>query len=240
MFKSLLPPAVIVTLLSATAQAQPVSFLTEDYPPFNYRDGNQIKGAAADQIGQIMAGLGDYTIEIMPWARAYAQARTTPMNCVFATAHTAARDPLFKWVEPLLIDRNILIKHKGSAVTAATLDEAKAYTVGTWRDDSTEVLLRQFGFPKIDIATTMTVTLKKLMNDRIELMPMSELSYEKMVREGEPIERVAVLSQQPIGIACQPDFPEDLRRKMQAALDRQIADGTQKRIFLRYGMQLQN
>lgn len=231
---------LVVLGFSSAAGAQPVSFLTEEYPPFAYRDGVEIKGSTVDQVRRIMEGLGDYTIEVMPWARAYAQAQTTPMSCVFATAHTAERDTLFKWVQPLLIDRNLLVKHKGTDVAAATLEDAKRYSVGTWRDDYTETLLRQLGFPKIDVANSMTATFRKLLNDRIDLMPISNLYYGKLVRDGEPVEQVTVLSQQPLGIACQKDFPEELRLKMQAALDALIADGDQKQIFLQYGMQLDN
>jgi polar amino acid transport system substrate-binding protein len=41
-----------------------------------------------------------------------------------------------------------------------------------------------------------------------------------------------------MGIACEKSFPDDLRAKMQAALDKLIADGDQKKIFLKYGMNL--
>lgn len=236
----LLLPFLLVLSLSAVAQAQSVAFVTEEYPPFSYRDGDEVKGATVDQVRRMMEGLGDYTIEMMPWARAYAQAQTTKMSCALATAHTPERDPLFRWVQPLMIDRNILIKRRGAAVTARTLEEAKRYSVGTWRDDYSETLLRNLGFPKIDEATNITATLRKLMNDRIDLMPMSELYYAKLVKDGQPIERVTNLTEQPLGIACQKDFPEDLRQKMQAALDGLIADGTQKKIFLHYGMPLEN
>lgn len=159
MIKMLLP-LLIASHLTVTAEAQTVSFVTEEYPPFSYREGSDIKGAAVDQIKLLMRGLNDFTIDVVPWARAYSQARTTPMNCVFATAHTTERDALFKWVEPLLIDRNFLVKHTGTAVNAATLEQARQFSVGTWREDYTETLLRNLDFPKIDVATTMSATLK--------------------------------------------------------------------------------
>ncbi|MGO7204010.1 substrate-binding periplasmic protein, partial [Rhizobium ruizarguesonis] len=150
--KKLLLLACLV--LPCTAHAQTVTFATEDYAPFNYREGKEIKGATVEQVEKIMAAIGvDYTIEIMPWARAFSLARTAPMTCVFATAHNGARDPLFKWVEPLLIDRNILITRKGSDVTASNLDEAKKYTVGTQREDYTETILKEKGFTKLDVAS---------------------------------------------------------------------------------------
>lgn len=224
---------------AVAAQAQTVAFTTEEYPPFNYRDGKTAVGATVEQVRKIMADIGiDYSIEIMPWARAYAQALTAPMTCVFVAAHNEERDKLFKWVEPLLIDRNILIKHAGSPVTADTLDEARTYIVGTWREDYTEATLRRANFPRIDVGSDFKATLKKLMSDRIDLMPISEIYFDKLKKEGNAVEKVTVLSEQPMAIACQKDFPEDLRQRMQAALDRLIADGTQKQIFLKYGLHL--
>ncbi|MQB42434.1 transporter substrate-binding domain-containing protein [Rhizobium sp. ICMP 5592] len=226
------------SLLSA-ARAETVAFTTEEYPPFNYRDGKTAVGATVEQVRKVMADIGiDYSIEVMPWARAYNQAQTVPMTCVFATAHNEERDKLFKWVQPLLVDRNILIKHTGSSVTAATLDEARKYTVGTWREDYTEAALRQANFPRIDVASDFRATLKKLMSDRIDLMPISESYFDKLRKEGNAVEKVTVLSAQPMGIACQKDFPDDLLKRMQTALDSLIADGTQKRIFLKYGLHL--
>lgn len=225
--------------LLSVAQAETVIFTTEEYPPFNYREGKTPVGATVEQVQKVMADIGvDYTIEVMPWARAYTQAQTVPMTCVFATAHNGERDKLFKWVEPLLIDRNILIKHTGSSVTAATLDEARNYTVGTWRDDYTETTLRQEKFARIDIGSDFKATLKKLMSDRVDLMPISELYFDKLKKDGNAVERVAVLSEKPLGIACQKDFPDGLLKRMQTALDRLIADGTQKQIFLKYGLHL--
>ncbi|MDR7144336.1 ABC transporter substrate-binding protein [Rhizobium sp. BE258] len=225
-------------ILPAAASAQTVSFTTEDYAPFNYRDGKVIKGATVEQVEKVMADIGvDYTIEMMPWARAYTLAQSTPMTCVFATAHNGLRDPLFKWVEPLLIDRNILIKAKDSAVTADNLEEAKKYLVGTWREDYTETTLKEKGFPKLDVASDFNATMRKLLGGRIDMMPISELYFDKL-KQDQPLEMVTVLSSQPMGIACQKDFPDDLLRKMQASLDKLIADGTQKQIFLKYGLNL--
>ena len=225
--------------LLSTANAETVHFTTEEYPPFNYRDGKTAVGATVEQVQKVMADIGvDYTIDVLPWARAYNQALTEPLTCVFVTAHNDERDKLFKWVQPLLIDRNILIKHTGSKVAAATIDEAKKYLVGTWREDYTEAILRRANFPRIDVGSDFRATLKKLMSDRIDLMPISEFYFDKLKKEDNAVEKVTILSQQSMGIACQKDFPSDLQDRMQTALNALIADGTQTRIFLKYGLHL--
>ncbi|MDQ0562555.1 polar amino acid transport system substrate-binding protein [Rhizobium mesoamericanum] len=221
---------------STNALAAAVTLATEEYPPFSYRDGKAIKGASVEQVEKVMKDAGiEYKIEMMPWARAYALAQNTPLGCVFTTAHNAKRDPLFKWVEPLLVDRNILITKKGSGVAARDLEEARKYTVGTQREDYTEMTLKENGFSKLDIATDFNATLRKLLNGRIDMMPISEIYFGKLKTE-QPLEMVTVLSTQAMGIACEKNFPSDLLAKMQAALDKLIADGTQKAIFTKYGL----
>lgn len=138
MMKKLLLLACLA--LPSPANAQAVAFTTEDYAPFNYREGKVIKGATVEQVEKVMAAIGiDYTIEVMPWARAFSLARTAPMTCVFATAHNSARDPLFKWVEPLLIDRNILITRKVGRHSRQSRRGKKIYdrhpARGLYRDD---------------------------------------------------------------------------------------------------------
>ncbi|MEX2691787.1 substrate-binding periplasmic protein [Rhizobium mongolense] len=238
--KKLLLLAFLTLPCAAPAQSQTVNFTTEEYAPFNYRDGKVIKGATVEQVEKVMADIGvDYTMELLPWARAYSLAQSQPMTCVFATAHNALRDPLFKWIEPLLVDRNILITRKGSGVVANDLEASKKYTVGTQREDYTEMVLRQKGFTKLDIATDFNATLRKLLGGRIDMMPISELYFEKL-KADQPVEMVTILSSQPMGIACNRDFPSDLQVRMQTALDKLIADGTQKEIFLKYGLHLGN
>lgn len=236
MMKRLLLLALLCLPSFTSAGAATVSLLTEEYPPFSYRDGKAMKGASIDQIDTMMAAAGiGYTVEMMPWARAYSLAQTTPMTCVFTTAHNAKRDPMFKWVEPLLIDNNILITKSGSGISTMDLEEAKKYTIGTQREDYTETVLKEKGFAKLDVATDFNATLRKLLNGRIDMMPISEIYFDRLKTE-QPLEKVAVLSSQLMGIACEKGFPGDLLSKMQAALDKLIADGTQKAIFANYGL----
>ncbi len=234
--KRLLLSILLGLTASTHAIAAAVTLVTEEYPPFSYRDGKAIKGASVEQVEKVMKDAGiEYTIEMMPWARAYALAQNTPLSCVFTTAHNAKRDPMFRWVEPLLVDRNILITKTGSGVTAKNLEEAKKYTVGTQREDYTEMTLKENGFTKLDVATDFNATLRKLLNGRIDMMPISEIYFGKLKAE-KPLEEVTVLSTQPMGIACEKNFPDDLLAKMQAALDMLIAEGTQKTIFNKYGL----
>lgn len=228
----------LLALLTTTpvAQAQMLTFNTESYPPYAYRDGETLRGVNLDQIGELMQGTGtDHVIAMMPWARALALAETQKMQCVVAAARTPERESKFSWVSPILIDRSLLVARRGSNVKATSLSDAVKYSVGTQRGDYTEQVLRQHEFDRIDLSSDLNITLKKLLSGRIDLMPMSENVYDKLSKDGTPLEAVTLLTQQRIGIGCSKDVPVELIEHMQANLDRMIADGTQNRIFAQYG-----
>ncbi|MCC8932104.1 substrate-binding periplasmic protein [Rhizobium sp. 'Codium 1'] len=234
--------AIMLSLAAApVAAADTVHFTTEDYPPYNYREGDQIVGAGYDQLLLMMKEINiPYTIEMMPWARAIALAETEPMHCVFTAAHIPERDKKFKWVEPVAVGRNFMVSHRKSGITVGNIEEAKGYIVGTQRNDYTQTLLENEGFRKIDLATDLKLTLKKLQSKRIDLMPISEQHYIELQEKGEELEAQFVFSEQIFAIACNANFPQELLARMQGELDKLIADGTQAKIFDTYNLRYTN
>jgi polar amino acid transport system substrate-binding protein len=233
--------ASLFVFLATGAFAGPLKLVTEEYPPYSFREGAIIKGSSVDQVNLIMKSAGlDHTVEMMPWARALALAEKQPDHCVFTTTHNAERDPNFKWVEPLLSGRTLLIRKAGAPVNPQSVDEAKIFRVGTTRDDFTADILKAKEFQRIDLATDFNLTLKKLMLGRIDLMPIAEDYYVKLRRDGTEIEKVLVLSEQIYSIACNKAVPDEEIRKMQASLDKLIADGTQAALFKKYGLDIES
>jgi polar amino acid transport system substrate-binding protein len=229
--------SVFATLMVGTVRAETIHFVTENYPPFSFREGDQLKGTSVDLVNMIAKGSGiDDTIELMPWARALGLAMIEPGYCVFTTVHSAERDQKFKWVEPMLHSKTLLVRRAGASVKPKTLEEAKAYRVGTQRGDFTESILEEHHFPKIDLAADLDLTMKKLMNDRIDLMPLSDKYYDKLRREGVGVEAALTLAESTYSIACNKSIPDAVIGRMQSQLDRLIADGTRDRLFKQYGL----
>ncbi|MDQ0454509.1 substrate-binding periplasmic protein [Rhizobium paknamense] len=218
-----------------------LKFTTEDYPPYNFTENGTYKGVGYEQVVMMMQGIStSYTVEMMPWARAYALAETDPMTCVFTTAHIPEREGLFKWVEPLAVDRNIVVSRADAALRVKNIEEARSYSVGTQRDDYTQALLERNGFTKIDLAANLDLTIKKLESGRIDLMPISEKFLTKLQRDGHPLKGQFVLTEQKFAVACNKHVPDSLINQMQANLNAIIADGRQREIFVRYGMEVLN
>ncbi|WP_158006870.1 transporter substrate-binding domain-containing protein [Piscirickettsia litoralis] len=90
--------------------------ITEQYPPFNYKDTTkkagkkqQLTGIAVDILKQtyLNAGLklNLNDIKILPWSRGYYLAQQAHLtNMLFSTARTKEREDLFKWVGPIVAD----------------------------------------------------------------------------------------------------------------------------------------
>jgi len=227
--------ALTAVALLSPAQAADINLTTEEYKPFNYMDGDKITGFGAEQVFEVMnrAGL-TYEVEMAQWSRAIGLAEKEANYCVFTASHTAERDPKFVWVEPLNVDRTLLMKKSGSDVNPATIEDAKAFTVGTQSQDYTESLLQDQGFPKIDAAKNMETTLKKLDAGRIDLVAVSEAFYNSLKKDGKDVDIAVVLSETVLSMACNPGTNADNVKKMQDALKSMIDDGTQAAILAKY------
>lgn len=219
------------------AHAETLHFVTEEYAPFNFSKDGKITGIAVDQMNAITKAAGiDYTIEIMPWARAFATAEKQPMHCVFTTGYNRERAVRFVWVTPLLKDQMVLIRRKGDGKKNLTIIEARDLKVGSQRGDFAVEALDLIGFKNIDLAADIDLTIRKLLSGRIDLMPTSIKTYEKMVNDGLPVEKAMMLAGQVYGLACHKETPPDLVKRLQAELDKLILSGEQDRIFAAYGL----
>src|SRR3546814_1251204 len=119
------------------------------------------------------------------------------MTCVFTTAHTVDRNAQFKWVEPLLVERTLLIRAAGSGVDPADLAAATAYRTGTQTGDYTVELLQNAGFTDIDLARDLALTLQQLLSGRVDLMAVSESLLRRLQGPAVPVAEDAVRSEAP-------------------------------------------
>lgn len=217
--------------------ADSLHFVTEEYAPFNYSKDGKITGISVDQMEKVAKAAGiDYTLEIMPWARAFAMAENQPNTCVFTTGYNRERAERFVWVNPLLKDQMVLVKRQGGAHNGLTLAKALELKVGAQRGDFAVEALAILGFKDIDLAADVDITLGKLLSGRIDLMPTSIKTYKKLLKDGVPVEKAMLMDGQIYGLACNKQTPQDLIKGLQAELDKLILNGEQDRIFTAYGL----
>ena len=234
----------LVLLLSgplAMAGAQtPVTALyivTEYSPPTSMQEGDVVIGSATDKIREAMVRTAQpYSIELLPWKRAYLAALTRPDACVYSTTRTPEREQLFKWVGPTDEGDWILLGRADRQYRLQTLEDARALRIGTYNGDARDEFLRARGF-NVDPAPNDLINPKKLMMNRIDLWAAG-LRRGSAVLEMNgwtgKIVPVLTFNRVKLYLACNVAVPDATIERLNAALDAINKDGTARRLERKY------
>ncbi|XOV80460.1 MAG: substrate-binding periplasmic protein [Aestuariibacter sp.] len=162
-------------------------YLTEDYPPFNYRHDDQIAGISIDLLRAIWqrTGVQRQKIELLPWARAYHELKLYPNTVLFAVAKTQDREPMFKWACPIVSTRYVLFAQKASNIQIAHASELNMFTIGTIRADVGEQALLGLMEEPINILSNVTMrpNLELMDKGRVHMIAYDELAAPQMLSE---------------------------------------------------------
>lgn len=242
--------AIAVAAAALPAHSQTIddlTFITEDYPPFNFERDGRRQGIAVDLLAEMLALTGSKKtrddIKVWPWARGYETAQKEKNTLLFSTTRTEAREHLFKWVGPIIQSRIVLVAKKKHAIrlaTTADLDKAN-YKVGVVRDDIGEQLLARMGLGKerMVLANSGASLAKMLQAERINLWaygaPVIMWNLKELGFPADEYEEVYTLSEsQHYYYALNKDTDDRIVARLQAALEQVKANGTFNKIVARY------
>lgn len=159
--------AALASGLPTGSRAADIALVTEEYPPFNMTFNGSVTGLATEKVfAMFKEAEVTYTLQMLPWARAYNMALNQPNTCVFSTTETPERKPLFAWVGPLVDNDWVLIGREGDTYGVTTLEEAKAFKIGGYIGDATAEYMTSQGF-SVDLAPNDALNAQKLANGRI-------------------------------------------------------------------------
>jgi polar amino acid transport system substrate-binding protein len=179
-YKKLSILIVLLCLTSFPAMAQESwKIMTEELPPYNFKQDNQVHGISSDILLQLMTkndtSIQRKDIQLLPWPRAYTRVQNEPGTILFSTARTPQREKLFKWVGPITDLTIGLIALKKNNIQLRSLEDAKKYTIGTIRDGAPEQLVLKGGLMENDLdrIASPESNIKKLQAGRIDLFAFS-------------------------------------------------------------------
>ncbi|MDD5284550.1 MAG: transporter substrate-binding domain-containing protein [Desulfuromonadaceae bacterium] len=224
------------------AETFPLTFLTEENPPFHFTENGVLKGMAVEILYRIWENTGEprREITVMPWTRAYEAAQNTPGAVIFVTARLPEREKLFKWVGPITMSRLVLLTTRGNTIKLKSDDDIKKYRIGVLNNDVAELIMRKLGVPdeKLDMAPDHKSSVLKLMAGRIDMMVKGEKSLNEFLKGiGQNPEDFRVLRKVAgvqVCYAFNKDTPDRVIKRYQGALNALKADGTLNRIIKRY------
>ncbi len=226
--------------MAASAAATPAANLTittEDSPPYNMSEGGRVIGIGTDKVREIMARAEvAYTIELLPWKRAYDSALHFPDTCVYSTTRTPEREGLFKWVGPVAISEWVMYGRADRKYKLGTLEDARTLRIGTYNADVRDSYLRARGF-HVDTVSDDTLNPKKLLADRIDLWASGKFEGRAIVMHngwGDKLVPVLSFNKAELYLACNRAVPDALIERLNATLQAMGRDGTVKTLERKY------
>ncbi|MEX6502860.1 substrate-binding periplasmic protein [Pseudomonas zhanjiangensis] len=226
--------------LCAAVQAEPLRLYTEQYPPINYSENGQPTGLATEVVREIMRRTGQSApISVVPWARGYQQAQVRPNTGLFVTMRTAEREPLFKWVGPLVRSATGFYALRSAGVQIDSLAQARqARAIVVPRDWYSHQYLRAAGFANLYPVGEPLQMVRMLKRGRIQLMVLDNLSLATLLRRGGiavgEVELVYTFMHSDAYIAFSPQTDEALINRWQEELDDMKADGSFAAIYRKW------
>jgi len=187
MKKSMLMFLSVIFLLSNCEKKLPVEtenyrfnlqFITENYKPFNYLEGSQLKGLAPDLLREICASLNiPFKVSVLPWEEGYQLALNSSNAVLFSTVLNAGRKPLFKWAGPIASMDWVFYAASPSSITLNSLEDAKSVPrIGVLKDYASEQYLVREGFTNLVYVDNNVEAFDKLLKGGIDLFPSDKIT----------------------------------------------------------------
>lgn len=233
----ILRPILSAMLLCASLGAHAIDMVTEDDPPHNMQKGGKIVGVSTEKLEEAFkrAGIPSH-IALMPWARAYQSALQTPEICVYSTARTAEREPLFRWVGPVASMDWVLYARADNPVKVTRLEEVRKEAIGGYLQDVISVWLADQGY-RVDTVPNDDMNPQKLLNKRFNYWASSRPRATALLEKQALSARIVpalTFGHTDLYLACNPATPIDQIGKLNDALRQMNEDGTSARIEARY------
>ena len=151
----------ILPILATIVLSSPIdklTFVTEEYPPFNYTKDGKLLGENTQIIENILKIANSNqkveNILVLPWAIGYEMALTTPNTALFSTTKTTQRVPLFEWVGPLASHKTVLLAKK--SLSGQKLQDISSLKVVVIHKDAGAQLLENLPTKPKQIITAST------------------------------------------------------------------------------------
>lgn len=224
-------------LHGAASDLDRLTFITENYPPYNYLDEGELKGSSVEILKAILQYSGTDTdaadIRVLPWARGYDTTLLTPDTVLFSTTRTSAREDLFQWVGPLAAGRVVLLARKDSNISVANLEalQSSKFSMVVIGEDIGAQKLQEAGVnpARMHTAVNNESAMNMLVADRVSLWAYGEDVAHWLLRkhghDPEDFETVYVLSEDPLYFAINGDTDPAVVERLQQILDDLRAQG---------------
>lgn len=176
---------IVVTATDSIAQESKdqvlkIRVVTEDTFPIQYLENGKILGPSTELVRSVLNEANiPYSIEVLPWSRAYNTALTQPNTMIYSLARTEQREDLFQWIGSVMRLNYYLVGMESLKLfQPITLESLKKLKIGVIRDSATEQHLIALGFKNLYLVSKQSQSISMLKLGRIDLFPTNYSSFQ--------------------------------------------------------------
>lgn len=216
-------------LIVADLQADPLHVVTNDFPPFQIINGENVSGFTTEIVRHVLEGAGlKGEIKAYPWSRAYKMATKEPNTLIYSIVRSKDREKKFKWIGTIAPYNVYFWKlKKRKDIRIKKIEDAKKYLSGAMLNGSKANLLIKHGFiegKNLDLGDSDLDNFRKLYAGRIDLMLYDSVSFrytalqeKKDSSEVERLIKVEGISSE-LYLAASYETPDSVVRKLRSSL----------------------
>jgi polar amino acid transport system substrate-binding protein len=209
--------------------SEDLTFITEQYPPYNFQEDGKLQGISVDLIEKIWermdVDLNRSAIKLLPWTEGYQRTLNENNTVLFTTFRFPEREQLFKWVGPAASGRDVLLAKRDKNISIADQEDLKKYRIGAIKDDVAVQRLLNNGVKIEDLIleNTSKPIIEMLENGSIDAWAYNDLAGILLIQEtganASDYEIAYVLAHSDGYYAFNKDTPDSVVQSFQEALD---------------------
>jgi polar amino acid transport system substrate-binding protein len=219
-----------------------LTLLTEENPPFNYTANGKLTGLMTQLVVETVKRANvPYTIEVLPWNRAYTRAQAEKDTCLFATARLDSREKLFNWVGPYTNNLWAVYGRGSFAGSVRLLSDLKPYRIGAVVNDAKVEYLKENGVTNIKQVIDDRMNPPRLLlpaedPNRIDLWVTGYYGEREVARAAKvsDVKLVFIVREIPLYLACSPLTSKPVVQALSEAVEKMRADGVLAEVAATY------
>lgn len=222
--------------------AQNVTLLTEDYPPYNFTEADELRGVGADVVQAMANAIGYHKrMEALPWKRVMLRLEDEAEIGVFSMTRTPQREEMYAWVGPIVKARvglYQLTERRSLVHSVQGLRYVEA--IGVQAGGAHEQALLEYGFENLEPIFNQGSGIQMLAVGRIDLLVSSDIELFEQLKKTEltldDLELVYSFGRGDLYLAFSKQTSVSALTAWQAAYDHIVENGQFDMIMEKYGM----
>jgi polar amino acid transport system substrate-binding protein len=162
---SILFLVLLCSLSGALARAGTYQIVTEEWAPYNYEENGHLTGMSTEVVRAIMALTGDdFETTLLPTMRATYALQNHPGTIMYSMFRTPEREPLYKWVGPIVEESIYPYQLAGSTAPITSLEQLmRAPQITTRHAGLVPKTLDSLGFKNLDKSAAESYQLYRML-----------------------------------------------------------------------------